>query len=360
MTELKIAAKVLRKSDLTLFRSQYLRLQSVSKQKAINLNREVFIDRFYPGLHSQTRKFHLRMEIKGPGGKPPYRGTATALVQQKNWRLDGRLIEDPPDDVGRFAALDEGDIAVLAFEGSTEPEAVTVILISATLDATLHAALGQYCGFSGRESMKVLEYADLEHLLLLPASEILEPFLSPDSIEEVFSLPARTQRPESDGRGAAISQDLVQTQAAAAIEVGMQGEQAFDAWLKDLGNPDDAYEWVSIDHARAAFDFDVKRAAWPRGSPSFVDVKATRGKHEAALHMSIAEVSWAAQHPSYRLARVSQLTHSSAHVAILAGIHELSRGLLSAVKGLPSGTSVDSMRIDPRLLSIEFESDVNW
>lgn len=362
MTEIKVAAKVLRKSDLTLFRSQYLRLQSVSKQKAINLNREVFIDRFYPGLHNQTGKIHLRMEIRGPGGKPPYQGTATALVQQKNWRLDGRLVEDPPDDDGRFAVLDEGDIAILAFEGSTAPVAVTILLLSATHDAALHAAVEQHCGFSGRDSMKVLENADLEDLLQIPAGEALLPFLSPDSIEDVFYAPPpapRAGRP-GNGRGVAISQDLVRTQAAAAAEVGMQGEQAFDVWLKDLGHSENDYEWVSVDYARAAFDFDVKQASWPGGTASRVDVKATRGEHGADLHMSIAEVTWAAKDAGYRLARVSRLTDNSAHVTILTGIHGLSQRLLSALAALPERTSVDSLRIDPALLTIEYESDVNW
>lgn len=77
--------------------------------------------------------------IVGPGAHPgpdsppdidaPERVIA---LQDKNWRLNGKFIEDPPGEPTRFeSTLDEGDLAILGFTGIEEPTAVTVILLDA-------------------------------------------------------------------------------------------------------------------------------------------------------------------------------------------------------------------------------------
>ena len=112
----KVAIKQLTASDLSFF-AQHLKR---SKQKAINLNSDVFVDVFYPGLKGTYDKFLFRLSIVGPGGRGPYALTRMAwrTTGSKNWRLDGEIVHDPADEPGRFDTLLEGDFGVIAFEGS--------------------------------------------------------------------------------------------------------------------------------------------------------------------------------------------------------------------------------------------------
>src|SRR5207247_1725155 len=115
-----------------------------SKQKAINLNSDVFVDVFYPALKGSYDEFPIKpLTIIGPGGKPAYALTRKAIRTPgaKNWRLDGEIIHDPTEDPGRFDGLQEDDLAILAFQGATQPDSTTLILVSANQDASLHKAI---------------------------------------------------------------------------------------------------------------------------------------------------------------------------------------------------------------------------
>jgi len=182
----------------------------------------------------------------------------------------------------------------------------------------------------------------------------LETLLTADNVEEaIYGTAEATQAAvRSDGRGVAISPESIRRQAATAGETGQLGEEAFNDWLTQIGHGEDDFVWVSPTHGRAAFDFEVMAAKWEAGR-LFIDVKATRGSHEASFHMSAAELRWAAKNKDYRIARVSSLTSQSAEVRILGGISELATSLVGILDtSLPSHVKVDSVEISHAALPI--------
>jgi len=352
----RVAAKQLTASDLTLFASQFHKPGQKSKQKAINLNADVFVARFYPGLRDHFKELHFGLSIIGPGGAPPYLLSRKALRTQgaKNWRLNGELINDPVDQPGRFDGLAEGDVAILAFEGVDQPEKLTLVLVSAKADSALHASVCATTAFQSRETMRQLSEGDLRSLVdgsrdAYASPHPLEALLTADNVEEaIYGTAEATQAAiRSDGRGVAISPESIRRQAATAGETGQLGEEVFNDWLTQTGHGEDDFAWVSQTHGRAAFDFEVTAARWETQSGTlYVDVKATRGPHEASFHMSAAELRWAAKNKGYRIARVSALTSQSAEVRILGGISEMATSLVSTLDtSLPPHVKVDSVEI---------------
>src|SRR6185295_7252799 len=108
----RVAAKQLSASDLTLFAAHFHRAGQRSKQKAINLNADIFVSGFYPGLRDRTTETHFGLTIIGPGNAGPYilSRKAVRTAGAKNWRLDGEIVNDPVDQAGRFDRLAEDDI----------------------------------------------------------------------------------------------------------------------------------------------------------------------------------------------------------------------------------------------------------
>lgn len=362
----RVAVKQLTASDLSFFAPLLKR----SKQKGINLNSDVFVDRFYPILRERKAdRFAFRLTILGPGGKSPYffpERKALRTKGAKNWRLNGAFVQDPPGDPGRFGGLQKGDFAVFGFEGATQPEAVTVILVSTQQDAALHGAIRARLTFAGRRSMVVVSPATLNELLdttrnAYPDQHPLKSLALPDTVEEAVFGSAELQRriAETDGRGVAVSPDTMQEQLRAAEETGRKGEAIFNQWLA-VDHEKDDYEWVSRTHARATHDFYVRKPRW-RGATGelFVDVKATRGAFKSPIHMSMAEVRWAASHPNHRVARIYGVGSKSPKLTMLSGIHEFASKILdTAVPVLPAGASIDGFEIDTTKLTTEFTADV--
>jgi hypothetical protein len=367
----RVAAKQLTASDLTFFAALFHRPGQRSKQKAINLNADVFVAKFYPGLRDRFTELHFGLTIVGPGAAPPYVLSRKALRTEgaKNWRLDGELINDPADQPGRFDGLAEGDVAILAFEGTQQPHQVVLVLLSATADAELHMGVMRLAEFEGRESMRTLDEEGIRDLLFRTRARYhavhpLESLLTADSVEEaIYGAPeAQDVAIESDGRGVLISPESVRRQATTAGETGQLGEEAFERWLINEGHAESDFEWVSRTHGRAAFDFEVSRPGWERsGGPLYVDVKATRGVHASSFHMSSAELRWAATHSTYRIGRLAELTATSAEVRILAGVSEIAGQILEALRAaLPIGVKVDSVEIAPGILREVHASKVEW
>ena len=365
----RVAAKQLTASDLTFFAAQFHKPGQRSKQKAINLNADVFVSRFYPGLRDRFTELHFGLTIVGPGAAPPYTVSRKALRTEgaKNWRLDGELINDPTDQEGRFDNLAEGDIAILAFEGSEQPQQVALVLVSATADEALHAAASRLATFQGRETMRAIDEGDIRALLeatraAYPTRHPFEPLLTADSVEEAIYGPAEVQETtaRTDGRGVAISPESIRRQATSAGETGQLGEEAFERWLANTDHAEPDFEWVSLTYGRAAFDFEVSRPRWEAG-PLYIDVKATRGSYDSGFHMSAAELRWAARQPGYRIARISSLTASSADVCILTGVHELAASILRGFEAaLPRGVKVDSVEVSPAVLREVSRNRVEW
>ena len=112
------------RSDLTFFEYQFRR-QNAGNQKAINLNRNVFVDLLFPLASSMVggvaRQFPVPVSIYGPGLRTARhmitRKVISAGGSQKNWRLNGEFVPDPNGDPVRYHGLAEHDLAVFGFEG---------------------------------------------------------------------------------------------------------------------------------------------------------------------------------------------------------------------------------------------------
>ena len=352
---------MLRASDLTLFKSQLGNF--ATNQKAINLNRPVFVDQFYPGLANvDYKRIEVSLDLRGPGGlgTATHARNATIIKSHKNWRLDGRMIEEPPEGP-RYHGLVEGDLAIIGFEGSPAPTRVTVVLVSQTQDFVLWGVLKNACDLSGRDSMKALGAVELAELTGVPGGESLMAFLPAGTVQDALYGPTAYQL--GDGLGAAIAPETVFAQAGDAIETGRLGEEIFADWLATTGHPPTEFEWVAATHARASFDFLVEAPRWEgnSGGPAHVDVKTTKGDFSARIHMSIAEVRFAAERPGYRIARVSNLTQDSARIVILSGVWSACRAVRDALdNALPDEVRVDSINFEPLALEIEFDCEFCW
>jgi hypothetical protein len=130
---MKIAIKVLSQSDLSFFAAHH----DSSKQRAIELNSEVFIERFYPGLRDASAQVIFPLVLLGPGGKMAHRLTRMAMrsFRAKNWLITGEPIYDPDEEPDRYRKLAQKDFAIMFFEGTGRPQAVTLILVSAEVYA---------------------------------------------------------------------------------------------------------------------------------------------------------------------------------------------------------------------------------
>ncbi len=136
----KLALKKLTKSDLTIFKWQFENQPGKkSKQKAINLNSNVFIEQLYPGLPNSSALTDGRMEVlteihgprKGEEVHQASKRTITAASStQKNWRLGGSLIPNPQDQPLRYSGLKPDDLVLFDFVGDDVPEKVRMFLIT--------------------------------------------------------------------------------------------------------------------------------------------------------------------------------------------------------------------------------------
>lgn len=368
-----LAIKLLKHSDLTFFRPYYEHNQQ-AKQKAINLNSNVFVDEFYPDLW-QDGTFHFPLSITGPGGKPA-QVLSRKVVRSpggKNWRLNGELVANPVDDDVRYDRLSVDDYALFRFEGKDRPESVTLVLVSKVDDPELHGQLHERFELRDRSTMVPISLLDL-YSLLRETQRVdydfhpLEVLIAPDSIEEAIfgSSDAGRRQPkrrfDSSGRNGVIASDVVRAQVDEAAEVGHQGEKRFGDWLVSLQYSEEDFEWVSASCARASFDFELEYLQWNKKAgrrPFFIDVKATKRSFETPFHMSASEIRFASKNASYRVARIFDMGTASPKVKVLSGVDKVAQLLVEKVLGqLPDDVAVDSFQLSPRLFSIEYESEL--
>lgn len=135
----KLALKRLTGSDLTTFEYIYHNQKGNTRQKAINLNSEIFIEQLYPRLPlllgEDGGHLEISTEIHGPGNDetvhiPSNRTITSKTPKQKNWRLAGNLIPNPVDEPFRYNNLQSDDLVLFEFIGEDIPEKVRFLLIS--------------------------------------------------------------------------------------------------------------------------------------------------------------------------------------------------------------------------------------
>lgn len=363
MSGTKIAIKVLSQSDLSFFKAH----QQRSNQKAIQLDGEVFVECFYPGLRGSLEQRVLLLTLMGPGGRAPPLLTRVALRCRgsEDWLIKGELVRDPEEEPGRYGGLMEGDFAIMAFEGHARPESVMLVLVSATEDSVLHATLAERLELTGKHGMRKVSQAVIAQLRAdtldaYPNGEHpLEPLICPDTVEDALfgtGAPAPTDA-RRFGQQASFSPEALRRQLLAAEQIGQQGEELFGAWLTSTGHEEGDFTWISETHTRSAYDLEVHRARWLDGTPKvFVDVKTTRGPFEREIHMSIAELRFAAETEGYRIARLYKLDGETPKLRMLTGVQAVAARILGRLESLPEGVTVDSLQIDPRLFEVELRT----
>jgi hypothetical protein len=355
----KLALKRLTSSDLTLFKWHF-RAHPAGKQKAFNLDSKVLVGGLYPQLGEPSTipvpRFHLDLYLLGPGLAPAHNLQRKILKQQKNWRLNGELIDGPEEDPDRYNVLRPGDFAVFEFFGKGVPATAKVILIAQDVveDLALHREL------SGRYpvgSMWVLDevgLADLMEAAQPPPGHNLHDWIGTDAIEDAVlggaaGIASITRR--RAGRG--ISPEEFVRSREAAEQTGVMGEELLKFHFEQqlLDGRLELFEWSSSINAVSPFDFCLNK---PGGQRRLVDAKSTSGAFKNALHLSYAELLRAVSGPEpYDIYRLYEVTETSAKLRVAEDIGSVLQSLLEVVSSLPDGVSVDSFSINPVLLPFD-------
>jgi hypothetical protein len=364
---MKFAIKRLQHSDLTFF-EPYFRASTGAKQKAINLDAAVFADSFFPRLSrtnpSRPKRVLFELTVIGPNGAPPFSLTRKALLQQKNWRLNGEMIDDK-ENAARFEALAPGDLAIMAFDGDDEPVAVNMVVLSAasSADSAAHRAAG---AMLGEGSMIAVDAAALAAAFAPIAADHPARLILPDNdLEQALedaaagSAGAVEELRKRAGAGRLLRRitvdDLMRARDRAS-HIGALGEEAVADFLEGERN---AGQIRDFDHtsksvsAAHPFDFTLTLAD---GSSVRMDVKATTGPFGRPFHMSGAEVRDAAGSPvPYVIWRVYQLSDDgTASLRRSADIRDFARAIANAA--LPPGVAPDGYSIEPAVLAWDTET----
>ena len=425
-------------SDLGWFHSVFHGHGLVTKQKAITLTKGV-MNEIWPSLKTrqdayeaakdamkvaqdlgpvgkhfldaEKAKAHavgtipIHLELHGPGGKPAMHMERIIALQDKNWRLNGDFIMDPTDDPGRFyPIMQEGDLALIGFDGAEWPTSATVVLISQAADTALWNGLQG----SVTKGINPMIQVDKEALLSLsdmhglPSGHIIRvmaggPAVQTPASPAVTPSPvapqAQSLKPKSEPKpstppkpkapiggpppaipgaaGAAIFSPLTPQPNAAPTpktsptqlserlvttsKTGVLGEQMVDAYLSRHGSPDaPAHNWVSQQFAEHPYDFEMLTAS---GSvAAVIDAKATSGGWTGEFYMSVSELTYAAaSHVPYHIYRLSAVGPMGAELRISGDIRDFAGSIvMSLLSNALAGIRVTGIGIRP------VESGIPW
>lgn len=365
----KIALKRLSASDLTLFEPHY-RNSPGTKQKAINLDAGVFVSALFPGLPSRllTRdRVIVTLAIFGPGGASAHSITRKILKQQKNWRLNGELIVNPPEEPSRYDLLSKGDYAIIDFAGELEPHTARMYLVAKKLpqDLTLHSALEAQYGslFSDRKGMEEIDQEELAALLNkvgLPEGHPVLDFIDFDALEDAalggFDGVTKLRRRR---RARGVSRDELNRARQSAEQIGRVGEEILNSWLETERNEKNgpSFSWDSDSNAVAPYDFTILDG----GTVSRrIDAKSTAGDFKNPVHVSLAELEEMVHGGvPYDLYRLYSINDTTARLRIAFDLGGVAKEVLDHVNNLPNGIAVDGVSIKPEVLKFDEEIVIN-
>src|SRR5258708_2493077 len=355
----KLAIKRLTASDLTFFEWQFR--SSVSKQKAINLNADVFVERLYPGLSdpSSPRRLPVDIFIYGPGLEGEYNLQRKILkpTGAKNWRLDGEIVRNPDDSSQRFNSLEANDFVVFDFSEGMFPVSLNMVFIANTVseDRNIHNSLDQ---FLGANEMLALSPSELEAVVSRAAPVKEHPIyrltldtdsLDPDLEDVVMGGSRGKKKLLSRSSSRKISREDLQKAKENADRIGRRGEEYVNDYLAKLQEKGkiQSFEWVSDDNSISPYDFHVHDGT----SEIVIDVKSTQGEFERELHVSLNELQrMASGFEKYSILRVFEIKEHTARLSIAEDVKSFARSILEALEHLPAGVSSDSVSFAPTLL----------
>jgi len=353
----RLAMKQLTASDLTLFAWHY-REHSAGKQKAINLNADVLVDRLFPSLPAAAAdhdgRLGIDLHIYGPRARGVFNLQRKIIKHgaYKNWRLDGETIPNPDEDPERFNLLQPGDIAVFEFHGEIAPQKVRVVLLaSAAIEdhglvrALRPQLLSNSMAETTSEDLRAAARearAPLDH----PIYILLDEALLEDAVRGNTAAAEEVSR-RSQGRPLSRT-DLARARDAAE-RVGRRGEEVIYSYLtakRRAGYLQDV-EWVSDRNAIAAWDF---RVVTSDGVARRVEVKSTSYEFERDIHFSGNELRTMLEATPYDIYRVYELREGAAMLRIAESAGSVGTQLAEVWRRLPPGVSVDGVSIDPARL----------
>jgi len=344
---MKLAVKLLKRSDLTFFEPQF-RQVNAGNQKSLNLNRSVLVDTFYPALGELQHKavIPVRLSIWGPDAAGEMCLSRSIAKEAKNWRLNGEFVHNPDISPARFNDLAPGDLALLRFDGAAAPQAVTLVVVSASApaDADLHAQLAPLAGVSMRavtseDLLEALADAPPEHparLLVWDEAELA------DLEDAAEGDPAAAARISSRRK---VSRDELAKALARAGETGLEGEALIASWLgeQECDGHVREWRWVADQDAISPFDF---AAILADGTSVRIEVKTTTATGSRPFHISIAELMSAAKGERYDIFRLSCWDGATASLKIATDIGDWATSLLKMLEALSAGVRPQSFLVD--------------
>ncbi len=344
---MKLAVKLLRRSDLTFFEAQF-RQVNAGNQKSLNLNKSVLVDLFYPGLGELQHKavIPVRLSIWGPNGAEEMRLSRSIAKEAKNWRLNGEFVHSPEIEPARFDTLMPDDLALLRFDGTPSPNAVKLVIVSASAneDAQIYATLAPLAGANMRavsadELLAALVSAPPDH----PARQLVWDEEELADLEDAADGDAAAAKRIAARRK--VSRDELIKARARASEIGLEGEALIAHWLgeREARGQVREWRWVAEEDAVSPFDFTVTETD---GTISRIEVKTTTSTGPRAFHISIAEVTAAAQGSRYDLYRLSGWDGTGASLRIADDIADWASSLLGALLALPPGVRPQNFLVD--------------
>jgi hypothetical protein len=352
----KIAVKRLSASDLTLFEYHYRRT-SGTKQKAFNLDAAVFVKELYPSLPERmdvgTDRIPLDLHIFGPGKANLHNLQRKVLKQQKNWRLNGELIVNPPEEVDRYNTLTKGDFAIMEFFGASTPYSARIYLVASTddNDHELHNAITDKYGsvfgnHKGMISTSLEELVDVISKVSLEDNHPILDFMEYDELEDavqggVEGTANLIKRRRSRGIG---KDEFAQAKKNAEL-TGRTGEELVNDFLESecaLGNIT-GFKWDADSNPISPFDFSIIDGVTVLRK---IDAKSTSGAFENRIHVSMSELlEMCDPMIPYDLYRVYDTMSLEPKLRISEDIREFALEVVESLRDLPAGVSVDSVSI---------------
>ncbi len=362
----KLAVKRLTASDLTFF-EWHFKNRPAGKQKAINLNANIFIDQFYPALldYIQTqanKKIPLDLSIYGPGVEDEY-NLQRKIVKgntYKNWRLNGEFVANPHENPERFNVLEAGDFVIFDFDGISVPVSAKAIFIAKKnlSDALLHDVIESFLGQSKMERLTLTDINKFISVSVVVSEHPINELVLDDALEDFAQggnqgLQQLLSRPTS--RRISLA-DLKKAKETAEAN-GRRGEEFVNAYLtyqKTLGNILD-YLWKSQENPVSVYDFSVTLLD---DSKVLIDVKSTGRDFSLPFHISLGELRCMAEAKRYEIYRVFGMNQDRAKLRIVASVQSFASKILEVFKELPEGISPDSVSVKPSSLSFAEEIDI--
>lgn len=350
----QLALSRLDRDDLSLFGYQ----GDGRHQGGITFPASVLVKELFPRLpriaSAKDARFPIDLHVIGPGDAPAInlqRRIVPAAFGQ-NWRLFGELVRD--DDEQRFRPLQEGDLAVIEFEGDAAPYAARLVLVAKEMSADA-AAHGELDAWLGNRRMAQITPGQLD--TIVAAAKVAEAHpLNGINLQNELEDAAQggleaARRLFKRSTTRKVSKTELKAARNQADETGAVGEEFVNEWLTDerASGRIDGFEWISRDNAIAPYDFTTTP---PAGQLERLDVKATSGPFRNALHMSVNELLHCADSSvPYRIYRVFAVDGRKAKMRISDPLATFATGILPILEKLPAGVSVDGISIDPTRLS---------